>query len=364
MFKKLIAPCLVIILLLIFSACGPASAPTTVVEPTSAPTEANASAGASAPAGNKIIFGLDWAFVGQHVPFFVALDKGFWKEEGLEVEIVRGYGSADAVQKVASGANAIGYGDTGSLVVGRANEGVDVKLIGMLLGLPPHAVIYKMDQPLTKPADFEGKKIGAAAGDSVRRVFPAFAKTAGFDINKVQFETIGYEIYSAELLSGRIDGLAEYYAAKPNYDKAAKENGLELGILKFSDFGLDIYSNGFLAKESFIAQNPDQVRAFLKGVYRGFAYAYKNVDESVDIFLKHEPTLDREVVKQQFLLDKPAVLNKDVLANGYGHIDTKKMQTTIDVMKVAYELSGKVPQPEEMFTLEFLPSKGEIPPTE
>lgn len=371
MLKKLLSPCLTVILLLILSGCGSAATPTTAPAPTSAPTEANAAptsapTEASAPtnASDKIIFGLDWAFVGQHVPFFVALDKGFWKDEGLEVEIVRGYGSADAVQKVASGANTIGYGDTGSLVVGRANEGVDVKLIGMLLGLPPHAVIYKMDQPLSKPADLEGKKIGAAAGDSVRRVFPAFAKIAGFDINKVQFETIGYEVYNAELLSGRIDGLAEYYAAKPNYDKAAKENGIELGILKFSDFGLDIYSNGFLAKESFIAEHPDQARAFLKGVYRGFAYAYQNVDESVDIFLKHEPTLDREVVKQQFLLDKPAVLNKDVLANGYGHIDTKKMQTTIDVMKVAYELSDKVPQPEDMFTLEFLPSKEEVQPTE
>ncbi|HMQ53798.1 MAG TPA: ABC transporter substrate-binding protein [Anaerolineae bacterium] len=326
-------------------------------EATSLPSEA------SAPAPNEIIFGLDWAFVGQHVPFFVALDKGFWEEEGVTVEVVRGYGSADAVQKVAAGSTTIGYGDTGSLIVGRT-EGVDVKLIGMVLGLPPHAVIYQMDQPIDSPVDLEGKKIGAAAGDSVRRVFPAFAKIAGFDVEKVEFVTIGYEIYSAELLSGRINGLAEYYAAKPNYDRTANENDVELGILKFSDYGFDIYSNGFLAKESFVTENPETVKAFLKGVYRGFAYAYENPDESVDIMLKYAPTLERDVIKEQFLLDKPAVLNADVLANGYGYIDADKMQHTIDAMIVAYELSENIPTPEEMYTIDFLPSKDEIPPVE
>jgi NitT/TauT family transport system substrate-binding protein len=198
----------------------------------------------------------------------------------------------------------------------------------------------------------------------VRRVFPAFAEIAGFDIDQVEFVTIGYEVYSAELLSRRIDGLAEYYAAKPNYDRTAEENDMELGILKFSDYGLDIYSNGFLVKESFIAENPDVIRAFLKGVYRGFAYAYENVDESVDIMLKYAPTLERDVIEAQFLLDKPAVLNEDVLANGYGYIGADKMQRTIDVMQVAYDLSENIPTPEEMYTIELLPSKEEVPPVE
>ncbi len=313
--------------------------------------------------GNEIVFGLDWAFVGQHVPFFVALDKGFWEEEGLEVEIVRGYGSADAVQKVAAGSTTIGFGDTGSLAVGRT-EGVDVKLIGMVYGLPPHAVIFPADEPINSPQDLEGKKIGAAAGDSVRRVFPSFADIAGFDINEVEFVTIGYEVYSAELLSGRIDGLAEYYAAKPNYDLAANENDMELGILKFSDYGLDIYSNGFLAKESFIEENPETIKAFLNGVYRGFAYAYENPEEAVDIMLKYAPTLERDVIEAQFQLDKSAVLTEDVLANGYGYISADQMERTIDVISNSYDLTENVPTAEEMYTLDFLPSKDEVPPQE
>jgi NitT/TauT family transport system substrate-binding protein len=219
-----------------------------------------------------------------------------------------------------------------------------------------------MDTPIETPQDLEGKTIGAAAGDSVRRVFPAFAQIAGFDINQVQFETIGYEAYNASLLSGRIDGLAEYYAAKPNYDAAAAENGIELGILKFADYGLDIYSNGFLVQESLIAENPALVRSFLFGVFRGFDYAYQNPEEAVDIMMKYAPTLDRDVVMAQFLLDKPAVLNADVLANGYGHIDADKMQRTIDIMAQAYEITENLPTAADMFTNEFLPSLERLTP--
>lgn len=350
--RHLLIQALVLSLVLTFAvACVAPVAPTG-----SAPaTDAVATSAPAAGDSEKVVFGLDWAFVGQHVPFFVAAEKEFWAEEGLDVEIVRGYGSADAVQKVAAGATTIGYGDTGALVVGRS-EGIPVKLVGMVLGLPPHAVIYKMDTPINIPKDLEGKKIGAAAGDSVRRVFPAFAQIAGFDIDQVQFETIGYEVYSASLLSGRIDGLAEYYAAKPNYDAAAAENGIELGILKFADYGLDIYSNGFLVQESLIAENPDLVRSFLLGVYRGFDYAYQNPEEAVDIMMKYAPTLDRDVVMAQFLLDKPAVLNADVLTNGYGHIDADKMQRTIDIMAQAYEIIENLPRAADMFTNEFLPS--------
>ena len=359
--KRSIMQSLILVLLaLLVSACA---APVAPAGGESGVETATTSAVPEAGTGEKVVFGLDWAFVGQHVPFFVAAKKGFWTEKGLDVEIVRGYGSADAVQKVAAGATTIGYGDTGALVVGRS-EGVPVKLVGMVLGLPPHAVIYKMETPINSPKDLEGKKIGAAAGDSVRRVFPAFAQLAGFDIDKVQFETIGYEIYNAELLSGRIDGLAEYYAAKPNYDAAAAENGIELGILKFADYGLDVYSNGFLVQESLVAENPDLLRNFLLGVYQGFDYAYQNPEEAVDIMMEYAPTLDRDVVMAQFLLDKPAVLNADVLANGYGHIDAEKMQRTIDIMAQAYEITENLPTAADMFTNEFLPSMDALTPKE
>ena len=200
----------------------------------------------------------------------------------------------------------------------------------MLYGLPPHSVIYKINTAIYTPKDLEGKKIGAAAGDSVCRVFPAFAQIAGFDIDKVQFETIGYEVYNAELLSGRIDGLAEYYAAKPNYDAAAKENGIPTGhslsspIMVSTSTPMVSWSR---SRSSRITQTCCAISYWAS--IEDLNYPYKNPDEAVDIMMKYAPTLDRDVVKAQFLLDKPAVLTPDVLANGYGHIDSDKMQRTV-----------------------------------
>jgi hypothetical protein len=78
----------------------------------------------------------------------------------------------------------------------------------------------------------------------------------------------------------------------------------------------------------------------------------------------YAPTLDRDVVMAQFLLDKPAVLNADVLANGYGHIDAEKMQRTIDIMAQAYEITENLPTAADMFTNEFLPSMDALTPKE
>jgi NitT/TauT family transport system substrate-binding protein len=307
-----------------------------------------------------VVFGLDWAFVGQHAPFFTALDQGFWAEEGLNVEIVRGFGSSDAVQKVASGAVTIGYGDTSSLVVART-EDVEVKLIGMLLSQSPAAVFYNVEtNPIEAPEDLEGMVIGAAAGDAVRRVFPAFADITGIDMDSVTFETIGYEIYAAQLLSGQINALAEYDVAKPNYDNAAAESDIELGVLKFSDFGFDVYSNGFLATEALIDEQPEVIEAFLRGVYRGFNYAYENPDEAVDIMLSYESTLNPDVIRAQFLLDRGNILVDDVIENGWGYIDAEKMANTIDIMTAAYELETS-PAADDMYTNEFLPSPDDVP---
>lgn len=307
-----------------------------------------------------VVFGLDWAFVGQHAPFFTALGKGFWEEEGLNVEIVRGFGSSDAVQKVAAGAVTIGYGDTSSLVVART-EGVEVQLVGMILSQSPAAVFFNSETtPISSPADLEGKVIGAAAGDAVRRVFPAFAEIAGIDADAVTFETIGYEVYAAQLLSGQIDALAEYDVTKPNYDLAAEESGITLGVLKFSDFGFDVYSNGILAPESLIAEQPEMIAAFLRGLYRGFSYAYENPDEAVEIMMGYEPTLNPDVVRAQFLLDRQNILVSDVIENGWGYIDAEKMASTIDIMAAAYELET-APAADEMFTLDFLPSLEAVP---
>src|SRR5271155_4150559 len=76
----------------------------------------------------EINFTTDFGYYGRHAYFYVALDKGYYKAEGLDVNILRGQGSIDAVKKVAAGAATIGFADAGALVLARANDNIPVKL--------------------------------------------------------------------------------------------------------------------------------------------------------------------------------------------------------------------------------------------
>src|ERR1700719_3299972 len=95
-------------------------------------------AGADARAMENVTLITDFGFNGRHSYFYVALDKGYYKAEGLNVTILRGQGSIDAIKKVASGAAAIGFADTGALALARSNDSIPVKLLAVVYAKPPH----------------------------------------------------------------------------------------------------------------------------------------------------------------------------------------------------------------------------------
>src|SRR5215470_7340090 len=88
----------------------------------------------------NITFITDFGFNGRHAYYYVALERGYYRQAGLDVSFVRGNGSADAIRKVASGAVQIGFADAGSLVLARANDGVPVRMVAVVYAAPPHAI--------------------------------------------------------------------------------------------------------------------------------------------------------------------------------------------------------------------------------
>ena len=108
----------------------------------------------------EVNFITDFGYNGRHSYYYVALDKGYYKAEGLEVNILRGQGSIDAVKKVASGAAAIGFADAGALALARSNDGIPVKMLAIIYATPPHAIFALADSGINKPKDLEGKTCG------------------------------------------------------------------------------------------------------------------------------------------------------------------------------------------------------------
>jgi NitT/TauT family transport system substrate-binding protein len=305
-----------------------------------------------AQAPERVIFGADWQILGQHIPFFVALDKGYYKEHGLDVEIQRGYGAADAVKRVAAGTVTFSFGDLGALVLARA-EGIKVKMVAVYYGKAPYTVITRQDSGIREPRQLEGKTLGAPAGSATRAVFPAFAKLAGVDASKVKWSTGDSTMLWNLFFAKRVDGLATFIVNKPDIEKRATEAGFAVSSLTYADFGLVMYSNGILAREETIRDNPALVRNFVQASLKGLDAALKNPDEGAAILVKHRKELDVESVKQQLLEVQKLAMTDEARKNGLGFMAPDKVEKTRDVIVDVYEVKAKITA-EDLYTNAFL----------
>src|SRR6516225_4158340 len=140
----------------------------------------------SAQAADKLVFVTDYGLYGRHAYYFVAMEKGYYARENLDVEVVRSQGSANTIKQVANATAQVGFADAFAVVLGRANDDVPVKLVAMIYPKPPHAVYVLKESGITKPKDFEGKTLADTAFSSVPKLFATYARAAGVDAGKVK----------------------------------------------------------------------------------------------------------------------------------------------------------------------------------
>jgi NitT/TauT family transport system substrate-binding protein len=138
-------------------------------------------------AQTAVKFALDWRFEGPAAAYLVALEKGYYKAEGLDVTIDPGTGSVESINRIASGSHEMAFGDINSLVKFRDNpENAKVKAIAMIYNTPAFAIISLKKSGIKGPKDLEGKTLGAPAPDGAYAQWPIFTKVNGVDASKVK----------------------------------------------------------------------------------------------------------------------------------------------------------------------------------
>src|SRR5579872_1041967 len=143
-------------------------------------------AAGSAVAQTAIKFSLDFKFEGPSAPFLVAIDKGYYKAEGLDVTVDTAAGSLEPITRVASGNYDMGFGDINSLIKFRdQNPGTPIKAVFMVYNRPPFSIVTRKSRGVTLPKDLEGKKLGAPAGDAAFAQWRIFVQANGIDAAKV-----------------------------------------------------------------------------------------------------------------------------------------------------------------------------------
>ena len=149
----------------------------------------------AAHADTDVKFALDWKFEGPAAPYFVAIDKGYYKAEGLNVTVDTGPGSVAGIGRVAAGTYPLGFFDINSLVKFRdQNPDKKVTAVMMVYDRPPFAIATTAKTGITKPKDLEGKVLGAPAPDGAFAQWKAFVKENGIDETKVKIENIGFPV--------------------------------------------------------------------------------------------------------------------------------------------------------------------------
>jgi NitT/TauT family transport system substrate-binding protein len=285
---------------------------------------------------DKVTLVTDFGYNGRHAYFFEALDRGYYRDAGLEVKIVRGQGSVDAIRQVGAGNAMVGFADAGSLILARANDQIPVKLVAIVYIKPPQAIFCREDSGLKKPKDLEGNTIADTAGSANPAVFPAFAKATGIDAHTVRWIVASSESLPGLLATNKVPCVAQYTVGEALL--RSRLGPIKLVRFAYSD-ALSYYGNGIIATAATIASKPDIVRRFVEATVRGMKDAFADPATAGAIMQKLVPQMDATIAKSE--TEAVAELAQ-IPGKPLGEIDPARIEATLDVVKGAFKLATPV----------------------
>ena len=245
----------------------------------------------------KLQFRLNWTLYGEHAPFFVAREKGFYKDEGLDVEILEGSGSTTVAQLVANMTNPIAYVDAATMMRG-VGAGMPIKAVGVTLQQSPMSFIYRADAPRpTKIEEIKGSRIAITAGDASLAIFTAFMGKLGMKVDDVNLITVANpQSKEQAVLNKQADALLGYFMDQG--PRMQLQTGVKMGWTRLYDMaGVSTLSSAIIANSDWLkdAKNQVQLRRFLRASQRGWQYTLDHRDEAADIFMKRAPAFNKEI---------------------------------------------------------------------
>ena len=310
-----------------------------------------------AAAQTPVKFTLDWKFEGPAAPFVVAIDKGYFKEQGLDVTIDTAGGSLEPLNRLASGTYDMGFGDINSLIKFRdANPGTPIKAVFMLYNKPAFSIVGRKSRGVVKPKDLEGKKLGAPAPDGAYAQWKIFTQANGIDASKVTIENVGFPVREPMLAAGQVDAITGFsFSSFINL----KDRGVpvdDITVLLMADYGVNLYGNAIIVNPKFAAEKPEVVKKFLVAFLKGLKETVKNPDASVASVLKRNDVAKKEVELERLKMAlKDNILTPEVKVNGFGGVDSARLDKSVEQIALTYEFKNPKPKGADVFDASFLP---------
>jgi NitT/TauT family transport system substrate-binding protein len=305
---------------------------------------------------------LNWKYQGPQGWFFLAEDRGYFKEAGLDVVMDQGNGSGAGVPLVANGTYDVAFGDINALIELAAKKPDDAPIaVYVMYNRPPFTIAVKADSPIKTPKDFEGKTLGGAANDGALKLFPAFCKIAKIDCTKVNITNMQPNLREQMLMQGQVDGVFGYVNTIRFSAKLIGVDDSKIRYINYGDYGMDLYSNALIVSKKLAKENPAAVKGLIVAINKGLKDALKDPDAAVAAVAKREPLIKIPVERERFDATIKDEMNHPEIAKiGLGAVDMDRLKRSIDILVDANKLP-RTPAVSDIFTPDFLPPAADLP---
>ncbi len=298
----------------------------------------------------QVVFLTNYVFLGRHAPFFVGLEKGFYRDAGFDIQILPSTGSGYVISALEGGQADYGIAEAAPVVQAVA-KGAKVKAFGVFMDVSTSGLASL--EPYPTPRSVAGQTLAAAVTDSARIILPIIFGLEGLDPATLDWVAADPSIYFPLLLQGR----ARLITASADSDVPTlrhRARGKTIYFSSFADWGYDVFGYFLVARADHIEAAPDEVRSFAAATAKSVRYATDHPEKAASILVAHNPTLDPELMLEHWRQSTGAIETAYVAEHGYGHATPDRLQRSIDLVKKAFELDEAL-APDDIYADGFMP---------
>ncbi len=304
-------------------------------------------------------FVLDFISLGRHAPWYVALGKGYFKDEGLNVTIMPSKGTADAIRAVVTGGADIGFIDVPSLVAA-GGAGAPIKIVAANYQKPPYCIFsLNPGANIDTAKKLEGIELGSSSASFLPKIWQAVMEMNGVDSKSMKIVNIDAPARVPMLAARKVPSIDLFIMSEPAIKRAVPD--AKPVCLFAGDLGLEIYANSIGVHEDYLKKNPEVVRKFVRAALRGWKDTFDNPQEAAKIQLQYVKALDPQIVVEEIEILRRVAITPEVQKNGLGYITLDRMKKTVDFINKNIDVPGEKLTAEKIFVPGFLPEKPILP---
>jgi NitT/TauT family transport system substrate-binding protein len=307
---------------------------------------------------------MDWVIGSTHAPFFIAQEKGYYKANGVTVDSIdAGKGATNVAVSVAGGVYQFGWVDLPSMIRFNAqNPASPLIAVYMSFDETPSCIVTLKSAGLKTPKDLDGKKLAGGPGTAVHDTISVLLEAADAQSARITWVAVSPQLFSPMLTRGEVDGIGAFDNAQVPALISLGVKREDIGLIRYSDFGANLYGLALVTTKKFADENPNTVRAVVGALNRGTKDAIAAPEEALVLMKKYDPLMNLDIERVRLEIALGHTNTAHTAAHGLSSVTTERLKRTIDPIVTAYKLKVS-PPPATVYTEAFLPPAAErMPP--